>query len=135
MASKRLVLNFPPHLIDQPVTFELVRKYNLKINILRARITPREQGRLVIEVTGSKKDLEAGLKFLEEMNVQVDSLAQDVRYHEERCIECSACTSVCPTGALSVARPEMRVSFNREKCIACELCVPVCPYQVMEIVF
>jgi L-aspartate semialdehyde sulfurtransferase ferredoxin len=135
MASKRLVLNFPPHLIDQPVTFELVRKYNLKINILRARITPREQGRLVIEVSGSKKELEAGLNFLGEMNVQVDSLAQDVRYHEERCIECSACTSVCPTGALSVARPEMRVSFNREKCIACELCVPACPYQVMEIVF
>jgi ferredoxin len=135
MAKKRLVLNFPPHLIGQPVTFELVRKYNLMINILRARITPREQGRLVIEVTGSKKDLEAGLKFLEEMNVQVDSLAQDVRYHEEKCIECSVCTSICPTGALSVARPEMRVSFDREKCIACELCVPVCPYQVMEIVF
>jgi hypothetical protein len=53
MANKRLVLNFPPHLIDQPVTFELVWKYNLKINILRARITPREQGRLVIEVSGS----------------------------------------------------------------------------------
>lgn len=135
MASKRLVLNFPPHLIDQPVTFELVRKYNLKINILRARITPREQGRLVIEVTGSKKDLDAGLKFLKEVNVQVDSLAQDVRHHEERCVECSACTSICPTGALSVARPGMRVSFDREKCIACELCVPVCPYQVMEIVF
>ncbi|MEW6668351.1 MAG: NIL domain-containing protein [Thermodesulfobacteriota bacterium] len=135
MANKRLVLNFPPHLIDQPVTFELVRKYNLKINILRARITPREQGRLVIEVSGSKKDLEAGLKFLQEMNVQVDSLAQDVRFHEERCTECSACTSICPTGALSVARPEMHVSFNREKCIACELCVPACPYQVMEIVF
>jgi L-aspartate semialdehyde sulfurtransferase ferredoxin len=135
MASKRLVLNFPLHLIDQPVTFELVRKYNLKINILRARITPREQGRLVIEVTGSKKDLEAGLKFLKEVNVQVDSLAQDVRHHEERCVECSACTSICPTGALSVSRPGMRVTFDREKCIACELCVPVCPYQVMEIVF
>jgi Fe-S-cluster-containing hydrogenase component 2 len=69
------------------------------------------------------------------MNVQVDSLAQDVRYHEERCVECSACTAICPTGALSVARPEMHVTFNRDKCIACELCVPACPYAVMEIVF
>lgn len=135
MATKRLVLNFPPHLMDQPLTFELVRKYNLKINILRARITPREQGRLVLEVTGSKKDLEAGLRFLNEMKVDVEPLAQDVRFHDERCIECTACTSICPTGALSVERPEMRVSFKREKCIACELCIPACPYQVMEIIF
>lgn len=135
MVTKRLVLSFPPPLIDQPVTYELVRKYNLKINILRARITPREQGRLVVEVTGSKKDLDAGLKFLDEMNVEVKALALDVKFHDERCIECSACTSVCPSGALSVQRPDMHVSFNHEKCIACELCIPVCPFNVMEIVF
>lgn len=135
MATKRLVLSFPAHLIGQPVTYELVKKYNLKINILRARITPREQGRLVMEVTGSKKDLDAGLKFLDEVKVEVKALAQDVMFHQERCIECSACTSACPTGALSVQRPEMHVSFKREKCIACELCIPLCPYHVMEIVF
>ena len=135
MVTKRLVLSYPPHLIEQPVTFELVRKYNLKINILRARISPREQGRLVLEVSGSKKDLDAGLKFLEEMKLEVKALAQDVQFHEERCIQCSACTSVCPTGALSVERPAMNVSFKREKCIACEGCIQVCPYHVMEIVF
>ena len=135
MVTKRLVISYPPHLIEQPVTFELVRKYNLKINILRARISPREQGRLVLEVSGSKKDLEAGLKFLEEMKLEVKALAQDVQFHEERCIQCSACTSVCPTGALSVERPSMNVSFKREKCIACEGCIQVCPYHVMEIVF
>jgi L-aspartate semialdehyde sulfurtransferase ferredoxin len=135
MMTKRLVLSFPPPLIDQPVTYELVRKYNLKINILRARITPREQGRLVVEVTGSKKDLDAGLRFLEEVKVEATALAQDVKFHEERCIECSACTSVCPTKALSVGGPERHVSFDREQCIACELCIPVCPYNVMEIVF
>lgn len=135
MITKRLVLSFPPPLIDQPITYELVRKFNLKINILRARITPKEQGRLVVEVTGSRKELEAGLKFLDEMKVEVKALAQDVKFHDERCLECSACTSVCPTKALSVQRPEMHVSFDREKCIACELCIPVCPYGVMEIVF
>jgi hypothetical protein len=48
MATKRLVLNFPPHLIDQPVTYLLITQYQLKVNILRARITPRERGRLVL---------------------------------------------------------------------------------------
>ena len=63
MTTKRLVFNFPPHLIDQPVTYQLITEHKLKINILRARITPREWGRLVVEVSGKKKDLDAGLQF------------------------------------------------------------------------
>jgi len=135
MAKKRLVLNFPPHLIDQPVTYQLITKYQLKVNILRARITPKEWGRLVIEVSGTKKNLDAALRFVAEVGVDVKPLAQDVLWHEERCIECTACTSICPTGALSVSRPDMRVSFRHEKCIACELCVPVCAYAAVEITF
>lgn len=134
MAKKRLVLSFPPDLIDQPITYQLIKKYDLMVNILSARITPREQGRLIMELSGKKKDLEAGLRFIEELGVTVQPIAQDVRWHEDRCIECTACTSVCPTGALSVSRPEMRVSFNHEKCIVCELCIPACPYKAMEIV-
>jgi len=134
MAKKRLVLSFPPDLIDQPITYQLIKKYDLMVNILSARITPKEQGRLIMELSGKKKDLEAGLQFIEELGVTVQPIAQDVRWHEDRCIECTACTSVCPTGALSVSRPEMRVSFNHEKCIVCELCIPACPYKAMEIV-
>jgi len=135
MATKRLVLNFPPHLLDQPVTYQLIKKFDLMVNILRARVTPKEQGRLVVEITGRKKDLEAGLHFVAEVGVSIQPLAQDVLWHEERCIECTACTSICPTGALSVERPAMRVTFKHDKCIACELCVPICPYKAMEIVF
>jgi len=135
MAKKRLVLNFPPHLIDQPVTYQLITEYNLKVNILRARITPREWGRLVVELSGGKKDLEAGLQFASDMGVEVKPLAQDVQWREERCIECTACSSICPTGALVVTRPEMQVTFNHDKCIACELCLPACPYEAMHITF
>jgi L-aspartate semialdehyde sulfurtransferase ferredoxin len=134
MAVKRLVLSFPPHLVEQPITYQLVKKYDLMVNILRARITPNEEGRLVMELSGKKKNLEDGLRFLSDLGVRVEPLAQDVRWHEDRCIECTACTSICPTGALFVKRPEMRVSFNHEKCIACELCLPACPYKAMEIV-
>ena len=33
-----------PHLIDQPITYKLIKDYDLMINILRARITLKEQG-------------------------------------------------------------------------------------------
>jgi len=92
---------------------------------MRARITPKEQGRLVLELTGKRAGMEAGLKYLSEIGVEVQSLAQDVKWHEDRCTHCTACISVCPTKALDVQRTSMEVSFKRDKCIACELCIPV----------
>jgi ferredoxin len=135
MATKRLVFNFPPHLIDQPVTYQLITEHNLKINILRARITPREWGRLVVEVSGKKQSLDAGLQFASDLGLDIKPLAQDVLWDADKCIACTACCSVCPTGALSVTRQDMQVSFDHDKCIACELCIPVCPYEAMQIKF
>lgn len=135
MATQRVVMNFPPQLIEQPVTYQLITRFDLKVNILRARVTPREWGRLVVEISGRKKNLETGLRFAADLGVDIQPLAQDVQWFEERCIECTACTSVCPTGALSVSRPEMQVCFDDEKCIACELCVPICPYGAVQIRF
>ena len=135
MATKRLTFNFPPHLIDQPVTYQLITEHNLKVNILRARITPREWGRLVVEVSGTKKNLDAGLRFATELGLDIKPLAQDVQWHADNCIECTACVSICPTEALSVDRKDMHVSFDHDKCIACELCIPACPYEAMQISF
>jgi ferredoxin len=135
MQKKRVVLNFPPHLIDQAVTYKLIKDYDLMINILRARITPKEQGRLVLEITGKKAALEAGIDYLREVGVEIQPLAQDVKWHEDRCTHCTACISICPTKALDVERKQMVVSFKRDKCIACELCIPACPYQAVEIQF
>lgn len=135
MAVRRLTLNFPPHLVGQPIIYRLARDYDLIVNILRARVTPLEEGRLLVEITGKKKNLEAALSFLKEIGLEVQLLSKDIRWRQERCIECSACTSICPTGALCLTRPEMRVAFINEKCIACELCIATCPYKAIEIVF
>lgn len=134
MVSKRLVFTFPPNLLDQPITYQLIRNHNLMVNILRARITPREQGRMVVEMSGTVDDVQAGLGYLEEIGVGFQPLAQDVLWREDRCIQCTACASACPTSALSVARPDMRLTFDHSKCIACELCVNTCAYKAIEIV-
>ncbi|MEW6386338.1 MAG: NIL domain-containing protein [Thermodesulfobacteriota bacterium] len=135
MATKKMVLNFPPNLIDQPITYWLIREHDLKVNILRARITPREWGSMVVELNGDPGRLEGGLSFLREQGVGVEPLAEEVRWREERCIHCTACLAPCPTRALNVDRATMTMSFDRDKCIACELCLRVCPYRAVEIHF
>lgn len=135
MHKKRVVLSFPPQMIDQAVTYRLIKDFDLMINIMRARITPKEQGRLVVEITGKKPALDAGINYLKEVGVEIQPLAQDVKWHEDRCVHCTACVSICPPKALELDRTSMEVAFKKDKCIACELCLPVCPYQAMEILF
>ncbi|RLE10295.1 (Fe-S)-binding protein [Candidatus Aerophobetes bacterium] len=135
MAKRRIVLTFPSRLIDQPITYHLIKDYNLAVNILRARVSPKEEGRLMIELSGKKSSLDAGLNYLKELGVNVQPLAQDIRWLEERCTHCTVCVPICPTKAITVDRDKMRVSFDKERCIACELCVPICPYKAIEILF
>jgi Fe-S-cluster-containing dehydrogenase component len=135
MRKKRVVLTFPPNLIDQPIAYNLIKDYDLMVNVLRGNITPREQGRLIVEMSGKKKNVDAGMNYLSGLGVEVQPLAQDIKWHEDKCTHCTACISTCPSGALDVEREEMLVSFTKDKCIACELCVKVCPYKAVEIQF
>jgi ferredoxin len=135
MPKKKVVLNFPPHLIDQPIIYHLIRDYGLEVNILKARITPNEWGRMVVELSGNGGNLEDGLNHLAQTGVVVEPLAREIRWLEERCVQCTACTAPCPTHALGVERSDMTITFDRELCIACELCLSACPYQAIEMSF
>lgn len=135
MFAKMIVLRFPRDIVDKPIVTNLVRNYNLSFNILKATIFPRKEGLMVMELRGNRKDYQRGIEYLQRLGVDVDTISQDVRRDEEACYQCGACTAVCPTGALSVERPSMRVIFNSDKCSACELCVKACPTRAMIVSF
>jgi ferredoxin len=135
MPTTKIVLRFPPELTDQPVTYKLIKEYDLMVNILRGHITPKEEGMLVLELTGKKKQLDRGMDYLAKVGVETQRLSKDVKYLKDRCTHCTACTSLCPSHALWVERDTMLVSFDKGKCIACEMCITVCPYSAMEVQF
>ena len=135
MPKRKLLLTFPTNLIDKPLTYHLVRDYQLEINILRARITPNEQGRLIVELTGTKDNLKLGEGYLKAVGVDIKPLALDIVYYEDRCIHCTACAGVCRSGAITVDRAVMKMELNKDKCIACELCVNACPFSAVAIEF
>ena len=135
MASQKLSLTFPPRTVREPITYHLVKDHNLRVNIMRASITPDEAGHMVVELEGTSDELDSGCAYMDSLGVSFEPLSKDVAWSDERCVRCTACTSVCPTDALSVDRSNMDVSFDAEKCIACELCIPVCMYKAMEIRF
>lgn len=135
MVSKRIVLHFPHRLVDKPIVYQLVKDYNLKFNILKAYVTPQEEGLMVLELSGTKEDYAKGIKFLEDSGVKIQPLSQDVIRNEVKCTDCGVCVPICPTGALVVDSITRKVQFYDNKCIACELCVKVCPTRAMEVHF
>jgi ferredoxin len=135
MVSKRIVLRFPRRLVDRPIVSRLVKEFNLDFNILKASVTPDEEGLMVMELSGKQSDYDNGIRYLAETGVKIQSLSQDVTRNEERCTYCGACITICPTGAFELDPVSRRVTFDNEKCLACELCIKACPPRAMELHF
>ncbi len=133
--TRRIVLHFPSALVDQPILCRLAREFNIDFNILKASVTPKEEGLLVVELSGKSEDYNKGMAYLAETGVEIQPLSQDVTRNEARCTHCGACVAICPAGALSIDPKTRRVDFNEDKCIACGICVPACPPRAMEIRF
>lgn len=133
--SKRVVLHFPHRLVDVPIVCRLVKDYDLDFNILKAYVTPREEGLVVLELSGGESNFKKGLDYLKKVGVRVQPLSQDVVRDDARCTHCGACVTVCPVGALVLEPLTRKVHFYENKCIACELCVKACPTRAMEIRF
>lgn len=133
--KRRIILTFPPLVIEKPVTYHLVKDYNFKVNILRAKIVSGEEGRLLFEVQADEDDLERGLEFLRSEGVEVTPLSKEIRWNKEACTHCGACTAVCGSGALSLDMDTWHLSFDVDRCVACELCVNACPFGLLSVHF
>lgn len=131
MVSKKIVLTFKHDTVGQPIVYKLVKDYDLVFNILQAKITPQEEGVMVLDLKGKKENYAAGIKYLTSLGVNIQPLSQDVTRDEDRCTHCGACVTICPSEALYTDKKTMKVIFDPEKCIACELCVKACPPRAM----
>ncbi len=135
MYTRILVLRFPPEITDKPLVCSLSREFDLCFNILKAEILPGQEGIMVLELSGHKKHVSEGLKYLKAQGVRVKSVAQEIRRNDDLCIHCGACTGICPTNALKLDHESQEVRFDPKMCKGCELCVVVCPVRAMEIRF
>jgi len=133
--SRRLVLHFPQRLLDKPIVSHLVKDFNLDFNILKASVTPGEEGLLVMELSGERGDYDKGVKYLTDAGVKIQSLSQDVVRNDLRCTHCGACITMCPTGAFTLEKGTRKVKFDHTKCVVCELCIKACPPRAMDLRF
>ena len=135
MVSRRIVLHFPRRLVDRPIVYRLIKDYDLEFNILKASVTPEEEGLMVLELKGKQENYDKGIDYLTHAGVRIQSLSQNVIRNEERCTHCGACITICPTGAFELDPLTRQVKFYDGKCVACGICIKACPPRAMELHF
>jgi len=77
MATQKVMLKYPEHLIQEPVLFRMVRQFDVIPNIRRARVTDTV-GEIALELEGSTENLERGIRYLQEQGVLVEPIEGDI---------------------------------------------------------
>lgn len=128
----KISIYFPVNVVSKPLTYHLVKSYDLRVNILHADIGLNKVGKLIVDITGTEWNIESGLKYIESEGANYKLLTKTIIWQEDNCVHCGACTAVCPSGALQMDKKDWSLTFDKEKCMVCELCVRACPLNVME---
>lgn len=136
MSTKKLLLRFPKCETEKPIVYQLVKDYNLMINIFAAKVTQDQEGFLVLDITGEDEWIERGMEYVRSFGVIIQAVDSGIVRNIELCTHCGNCLSHCPTHALHVAdRTTMKVELNQSLCIACSACIVNCPFGACSSVF
>ena len=77
MSSVRLFLSFPENLVDQPIIYEAVRRFDVVPNIRRANVESHS-GWVILEMGGDEQKIEDAIRYFKEIGVSVNRMEGDV---------------------------------------------------------
>lgn len=134
MTQMKIRLTFPRDLTAEPVTYNLVKKFDISFNILKAHVDYKLEGTLLLGLEGTDENLDNAIKYLNEVGVIVDLDGTSISIDMEKCVHCGACTAVCVKGALEIGE-DYKLHYHGDKCLECMLCVKACPQRIIKNVF
>ncbi len=73
----RLFVSFPEELVERPMIYEVVKRFDVVPNIRRANVE-QHSGWVILELTGAQDQLDASIAYLEEVGCTVNTMEGDV---------------------------------------------------------
>lgn len=64
-------------------------------------------------------------------NPESQLTAQEIGWHQSRCIGCYECVKVCPNNSIGVV--DGKIAINRATCNSCGKCVDICPGKALRL--
>jgi L-aspartate semialdehyde sulfurtransferase ferredoxin len=77
MPKVRLFVSFPEQLVDRPLIYEVIKKFDVVPNIRRANVEDHS-GWVILEMNGDTAQLDASVAYLEEVGCTVNRMEGDV---------------------------------------------------------
>lgn len=77
MSTTRLYVSIPEELVDRPLVYELVKKFEVVPNIRRANVE-EHTGWIVLELSGADGSIQAAIAHLTEQGCSVNRMEGDV---------------------------------------------------------
>ncbi len=129
--TKKVLLKYSTGKADEPVFSSVIRETDAPINILRANVGSGG-GEIIVSIDAPEKKAEEAIALFRERGVEVEEIKRTIKLDDEACIECGACISLCPTGALQLT-DDYSIVLDEDKCVYCEACVPACPTRALKV--
>ncbi len=132
---EKYILEYSSAVVEEPVIYTLVKRFDIKVNILRAEISSDQEGSMLVELDGEPEKLAEGRAYLASASITLAPISRSLSVREEDCVHCGSCTGVCFSGCLSMDDETWELRVDRDKCIACALCVKACPFGLISLKF
>jgi ABC-type methionine transport system ATPase subunit len=77
VSSARLFVSFPEELVDRPMIYEIVKKFDVVPSIRRANVEDHS-GWVILEINGEQAQLDGAIAYFEGLGCTVNRMEGDV---------------------------------------------------------
>jgi len=129
--ARKILLNYTAEKVKEPILATVIKDTGLAFNILYAEFGGRG-GEILLSIDAPDKEVNRVIELFRKKGLQVKEVKRAIHLDRDLCIDCGACLSLCPSGALKETE-DKSIELDEDKCVYCELCVPSCPVRALEL--
>jgi len=128
---KKILLRYSAGKAAEPVLASVIKETGVLVNLLYADFDTKG-GVILISIDAPETDVERVFEAFSKRGVEFEEIKRAVSVDQDVCVDCGACVSLCPTGALTLSK-DFSLKFDEDKCVMCEICVPACPMRAIKV--
>jgi len=129
--TKKVLLKYSAEKAKEPILASIIKETDTLLNILHAKFSA-EGGEILLAIDAPEAEVKRIIELFEQKGIETKELKRAIQLDAEKCFDCGACISLCPTGALRLT-DDYSIELDEDKCIYCEICVPSCPVRALKV--